>query len=215
MTEDLISKKELLEQTGISYGQLYRWKRKNLIPEDWFIRKSSFTGQETFFPRESILTRIDRIKNMKDELSLDELADVFSPSVSNKVLTRVEMEQRHLVTPISIHLFLESGSDKEKQTFSFEEMLCIYVLDQALASGQMNREEGILLVQTFQTHYSKFQDKGCDIILTRKMGIPLFTMLTTGSEVYFDTGVKEVLRLSLGTYLEQLKVKLSESEGFL
>lgn len=215
MTEDLISKKELLEQTGISYGQLYRWKRKNLIPEDWFIRKSSFTGQETFFPRESILTRIDRIKNMKDELSLDELADVFSPSVSNKVLTRVEMEQRHLVTPISIHLFLESGSDKEKQTFSFEEMLCIYVLDQALASGQMNREEGILLVQTFQTYYSKFQDKGCDIILTRKMGIPLFTMLTTGSEVYFDTGVKEVLRLSLGTYLEQLKVKLSESEGFL
>ncbi|WP_160032767.1 YhbD family protein [Paenibacillus sp. An7] len=210
MTEDLISKKELLEQTGISYGQLYRWKRKNLIPEDWFIRKSSFTGQETFFPRESILTRIDRIKNMKDELSLDELADVFSPSVSNKVLTRVEMEQKHLVTPISIHLFLESGSEKEKQTFSFEEMLCIYVLDQALASGQMNREEGILLVQTFQTYYSKFQDKGCDIILTRKMGIPLFTMITTGSEVYFDTGVKEVLRLSLGTYLEQLKVKLSD-----
>ncbi|WIV18875.1 YhbD family protein [Paenibacillus polygoni] len=214
MTEDLISKKELLEQTGISYGQLYRWKRKNLIPEDWFIRKSSFTGQETFFPRESILTRIDRIKNMKDELSLDELADVFSPSVSNKVLTRVEIERKHLVTPISIHLFLESGSEKEKQTFSFEEMLCIYVLDQALASGQMNREEGILLVQTFQAYYSKFQDKGCDIILTRKMGIPLFTMLTTGSEVYFDTGVKEVLRLSLNTYLEQLKVKLSESEGF-
>lgn len=215
MSENLISKKELLELTGISYGQLYRWKRKNLIPEDWFIRKSSFTGQETFFPRESILTRIDRIKNMKDELSLDELADVFSPSVSNKVLTRVEIEQKHLVTPISIHLYLESGIEKEKQTFSFEEMLCIYVLDQALASGHMNREEGILLVQTFQEYYSKFRDKGCDIILTRKMGIPIFTIVTPGSEVYFDTGVKEVLRLSLGTYLEQLKVKLSESEGSL
>lgn len=50
MDEDLISKKDLLEQTGISYGQLYRWKRKNLIPEDWFIRKSTFTGQETFSP---------------------------------------------------------------------------------------------------------------------------------------------------------------------
>lgn len=46
---DLISKKELLEETGISYGQLYRWKRKNLIPEEWFIRKSTYTGQETFF----------------------------------------------------------------------------------------------------------------------------------------------------------------------
>lgn len=49
MEEDLISKKDLLELTGISYGQLYRWKRKQLIPEEWFIRKSTFTGQETFF----------------------------------------------------------------------------------------------------------------------------------------------------------------------
>ena len=38
--EELISKKELLEQTGISYGQLYRWKRKNIIPEEWLDRKS-------------------------------------------------------------------------------------------------------------------------------------------------------------------------------
>lgn len=50
MEEELISKKELLEMTGISYGQLYRWKRKQLLPEDWFIRRSAFTGQETFFP---------------------------------------------------------------------------------------------------------------------------------------------------------------------
>lgn len=28
MDRDYISKKELLELTGISYGQLYRWKRK-------------------------------------------------------------------------------------------------------------------------------------------------------------------------------------------
>lgn len=53
MEQDLMSKKELLELTGISYGQLYRWKRKKLIPEEWFIRKSTFTGQETFFPREN------------------------------------------------------------------------------------------------------------------------------------------------------------------
>ena len=52
MDEELISKKELLELTGISYGQLYRWKRKGLIPEDWFIRKSTYTGQETFFSAE-------------------------------------------------------------------------------------------------------------------------------------------------------------------
>ena len=41
----LISKKDLLNETGISYGQLYRWKREGLIPEEWFIKQPSFTGQ--------------------------------------------------------------------------------------------------------------------------------------------------------------------------
>ncbi len=61
MEEELISKKEILDITGISYGQLYRWKRKELIPEEWFIKKSSYTGQETFFPKEKILDRINKI----------------------------------------------------------------------------------------------------------------------------------------------------------
>ena len=48
--EKLISKKDLLSRYGISYGSLYRWKRKGLIPDEWFIRKATVTGQETFFP---------------------------------------------------------------------------------------------------------------------------------------------------------------------
>ncbi|WP_241893185.1 DUF4004 family protein [Mammaliicoccus sciuri] len=50
MDIQLISKKELLVECGITYGQLYRWKRKKLIPDEWFIRKSTYTGQESFFP---------------------------------------------------------------------------------------------------------------------------------------------------------------------
>ena len=45
--EDLISKRELLERYSVSYGALYRWKRMGLIPEDWFLRRSTQTGQET------------------------------------------------------------------------------------------------------------------------------------------------------------------------
>ena len=45
--EELISKKALLEKYAISYGALYRWKRKGLIPEEWFIKKATVTGQET------------------------------------------------------------------------------------------------------------------------------------------------------------------------
>ena len=70
--EQLISKKELLDMYGISYGALYRWKRMGLIPEDWFLRRSAPTGQETFFRREQILPRMELILERK--ASLEELA---------------------------------------------------------------------------------------------------------------------------------------------
>ena len=78
MEQELISKKELLEIYGISYGALYRWKRKGLIPEEWFIKKSTVTGQETFFPRKLICERMELIQRQKDDVSLEELSKLFS-----------------------------------------------------------------------------------------------------------------------------------------
>lgn len=74
MDEDLISKKELLERYGISYGALYRWKRMGLIPEAWFLRRSAPTGQETYFRRAQICPRIEQILREKERVSLEQLA---------------------------------------------------------------------------------------------------------------------------------------------
>ena len=73
MEDKLISKKELLAKYGISYGALYRWKRMGLIPEDWFQKKSSPTGQETFFYRDQICERIELILSRGN--SLEALAE--------------------------------------------------------------------------------------------------------------------------------------------
>ena len=91
----LISKKYLLARTGISYGQLYRWKRQNLIPEEWFIKKSTFTGQETFFPEEKIMDRINLIQGLKDRYSLDQLAKILSPELSERSFT-IAVSYTHL-----------------------------------------------------------------------------------------------------------------------
>ena len=74
MDQELISKKELLETFGISYGALYRWKRMGLIPEAWFLRRSTSTGQETFFRRDQICQRVRLILDNKEHQTLDELA---------------------------------------------------------------------------------------------------------------------------------------------
>ncbi len=84
MEEELISKKELLERYSISYGALYRWKRKGLIPEDWFIKKATVTGQETFFPRALVCERVELIQSTKDEHSLDELSGRLSSESKKK-----------------------------------------------------------------------------------------------------------------------------------
>ena len=76
--ENLISKKMLLEKYSISYGALYRWKRKGLIPEEWFIKKSTSTGQETFFPKDLIFERIELILSNKEDSLLDEIAEKLS-----------------------------------------------------------------------------------------------------------------------------------------
>ena len=72
--EDLISKRELLERYGVSYGALYRWKRMGLIPEDWFLRRATPTGQETFFHRAQICPRVEQILQRGDT-SLEDLAE--------------------------------------------------------------------------------------------------------------------------------------------
>lgn len=90
MEQELLSKKELLERYGISYGALYRWKRKGLIPEDWFIKKSTVTGQETFFPKLLICERVEMILGQKDDLSLDELAGQINQNAQMQAVLTVK-----------------------------------------------------------------------------------------------------------------------------
>ena len=74
---EMISKKDLLQRYGISYGALYRWKRMGLIPDDWFVKTASITGQQTYFPRRLVCERIEQIMGLKDGVSLSELADSY------------------------------------------------------------------------------------------------------------------------------------------
>ena len=100
MDENLITKKELLELTGISYGALYRWKRMKLLPDEWFIHRSTFTGHETFFPRDKVLGRVEEIQRLKEEMSLEEIARHFSPNVSGEIsITAAEAVEKGIAPP--------------------------------------------------------------------------------------------------------------------
>jgi DNA-binding transcriptional MerR regulator len=206
MSEELISKKDLLELAGISYGQLYRWKRKDLIPEEWFVRKSTFTGQETFFPKEKVLERIEKIQTMKENLSLDELADMFSPNVTNLNYTKDELVKRNIVSTTVVDFYLEQ--EKGVLQFNFTRMLEVFILEKLLQSGEINLEEGKMVLQVLKDHAGLIKQKSCELVITRKLGISSCLLLINAEEFHFERGTKVVAALSLMTCMEEIKAKL-------
>ncbi len=105
MEDKLISKKDLLTKEGISYGTLYRWKRQGLIPESWFIHKATEIGQATFFPEEKITARIARIKDLKSELSVDQMQELFSANVESFKIPLQDFKDLEIVGRMSITAF--------------------------------------------------------------------------------------------------------------
>lgn len=206
MNNELISKKDLLDLTGISYGQLYRWKRKNLIPEDWFIRKSTFTGQETFFPKEKILARIEKIQTMKENLSLDELADMFSPTAGDFHLNLEETLKRNIVSKPVLDFYLTQG--EEIQEFTYEKLLHVYILEKLLQSGEINLEEGKMLLQILNDYAKEDQPKSSQILFIRKLGISSCLIVSNEENIHFEKGTKIVVQLSIAICAEELKSKL-------
>lgn len=205
MEDDLISKKELLTLTGISYGQLYRWKRKGLIPEDWFIRRSTYTGQETFFPRGKILERINKITNMKDDVSLDELADVFSPNTGKIRLTPEQIAEKEIAGSVICGIYSELYNQPD---YGFDDMTCIMVLDELLNSGGVNREEAVSALSTLKSGMEHFEDGFCELFALRKLGVFTCFASSTPCDIFFGDGLHIIARISVPAVSEKLKLKL-------
>ncbi|MDZ5719575.1 YhbD family protein, partial [Bacillus sp. SXabc123] len=202
MEEQLISKKELLEKTSISYGQLYRWKRKNLIPEEWFIRKSTFTGQETFFPREDILKRISMIQKMKGNLSLDEMREMLSPKMKDVSMTADDLIHKGLISRTALDVFSEGG---ENSVFSSRDLLSLYVLEGLLQSGNISLAEAKMAAGVLKQHDTEEIKKQTELIVLRKLGVTTCFIAAAADSILFESSVKVVERVDLAKASEELK----------
>lgn len=208
MDHEMISKKELLAAAGISYGQLYRWKRKGLIPEDWFMRRSTFTGQETFFPRDKVLSRIEKIKSMKDEdASLDEIADAVAPKLGEISMTLDEIKQRGLVSTEAAELFCEKVCDCD-QPLVFGEVVSLSALDTLLKTGEVSLDEGRTVLDALQENYPAFEGRAADMLFVRRMGLSTAMLVSSGAEVRFDRAARVIVRLNLGEAAEALRARI-------
>lgn len=204
MSENLISKKELLTLTGITYGQLYRWKRKQLIPEEWFIKRSSYTGQETYFPKEKMLNRIEKILNLKEGKSLDELAETFSPALTEFDLSLADARNNALFRTEVVDLY----SDYFTDPLTFGDLLGLLICQDQLLQGHILQSEGAQLIHFLKEHMTSLPEKHISLKYLRKLGIGMFILCEPSEPFITDADTKVVLDLSLQTYIETLKTLL-------
>lgn len=203
MEQQLISKKELLELTGISYGQLYRWKRKGLIPEEWFIKKPSYTGQETFFPRSYVLARIEKIKSLKEDASLDDLADVFSPESGNISLCADEAVSRGIASDEIMRIYIENTHCT--QALDFNDLLYVSIFCKLLDTGRTGLNEAKEALDVLRTANIQQNGMPSKLCLARKLGIFFCFAASFTGEIYFDQRTCVIETIDIQAAVEELK----------
>lgn len=124
----MISKKEVLKQMNISYGQLYRWKREGLIPDEWFIKKSVSSGQETFFDEKLIIPRIEKILAMKDKYQLEQLKDIFGLDNDKQAKANYSIRELLFIDEIDPYILKEYHNNHNNKSFLITEVSLIYAL---------------------------------------------------------------------------------------
>ncbi|WP_346915948.1 DUF4004 family protein [Clostridium sp.] len=206
MEEELISKKEILDMTGISYGQLYRWKRKDLIPEEWFIKKSSYTGQETFFPREKIINRINKILELKDDMPLDDLADMFTNKPKVDDVSEEYVIEKEIIREETFPIYKDMF--REKNEYNFKDILLMHILQSEFDLGKLTISEIEIMLKLIDKEYRNIEEKDGTLYIIRRLGIGI-CVVAYREKIIIDDGSKIIGEVNIKNTIENLKMRLT------
>lgn len=208
--EELISKKDLLLMTGISYGQLYRWKRQQLIPDSWFIKQSAYTGQETFFPKQKVLERIQTILTMKDTRSLEELAAYFKPESMDRTYSILDAMDAAGLDSGDVDLCIKLWG---KHRVTFKELLLLSLLTELRAHTELtqeNRRSWLLTAREWANVDSQAEQL---VIVFRKGNELVYLLVDAMSRFELDEGSGRIAVYDLSERSKQLGLRLETIKG--
>lgn len=210
MDDNLITKKELLELTGISYGALYRWKRMKLLPDEWFIHRSTFTGHETFFPRDKVLQRVDEIQTLKETMTLEDIARRFQPGPPGEIsLSPTETAAAGIAVPPIINQYL--ALCHKDGAFGYEDLLGLYTFSKLLMEGSVSRDEAYEVSQAAVAAEDLSEPV---VYLLRKYGVPFCITAGEMQKMIFDSSAALAVTVNVAELKSALGALLQE-KGFV
>ena len=207
----LISKKDLLVETGISYGQLYRWKRECLIPEEWFMKQSSYTGQETFFPKVQMLNRIRAIQELKDKYSLEELAKFLSPEVTKSEFTIDDLQN---MEEISNDLIENVQKILGKINISYMEVLVLVILSEIRDEFHLTILQIGDMLAGIKSYLEEIKTTGFIVAVLEKEKEYNIVIYQDQSQIYFDERFHIVKKVLIDNISNQIKIKYRKGFNF-
>jgi DNA-binding transcriptional MerR regulator len=194
---EYISKLELLGTMHITSSQLYSWKRKGLIPKEWFVKKVTRTGQITVFPRKLIVTRIRDILRYKEKYSLDKVEKLISPETTNRRFSLGEILRIKEINPDIL--------DENKTNFTYTEILVLIVLTDF---QKKIKATGIVVSELIDILFDVEIRVETDTVVIAEYKGEYFSIITVDDNVYIpDSGCRIVCRYNMCEVSEEFKKK--------
>lgn len=204
--EKLISKQDLLKEKNISYGQLYRWKRMGLIPESWFKNTATKTGQETFFEKEKIYKRIDKIALLRKEMTLKEVRDYLLGELDDNVkLSKAEISKFKILSPEILKVY-EAVYIKDS-VYRFLDLVYIYIGSDLHLNYNIDVEIIFKMIKEIDKNYKSLNNFSFEISVYKKLGI-IIPIIHVKNSIYFFDGNIILENYSIKNIINKLKKEL-------
>jgi len=206
-----ISEKDLLKAFNISACELYRWKQEGIIPDAWFIKMATEKGQEIFFPKDKIIRRIKTIKKLQKHYSLQDLANILLPGMSEKIFSLEELNIIEEVSPEISQLFVRFTG---KNNFTFVEVVVMAALTGL--NGQVAGLAGQLedLVQALVNSISRMKSTRYVLVLFEVEARYFAAICAEMAGIFPDSRINIIQKVRLSSISNLLKIKYNRTFNF-
>lgn len=179
-----------------------------MIPDVWFVKKSTLSGQETFFPKEKILERINAILEMKETHSFEEMSDLFSPDVQKQTYQLENIIAEATLSIKHVGAFMQYT---ERTSCSFFELLCIYISSKEEFAKYFSEEKNL---ESFYRSVVNWQKQVKNTLLELYMGDTggniIYVLASVDNQIFFDNNMQMIERISLDEYAKSLQLYLKD-----
>jgi hypothetical protein len=143
---------------------------------------------------------------MKEDVSLDELADVFTPTMSGLSFSREEILRKSVAPAEILDFFMElSGAG---DSLGYNETLMLYCVSRLIAAGDIGREEAKTLLEVLKETAASVGLEGAQAVLIRKLGVFFCFIVKPPGLICVEKNAKIIGRIDMDAMIEELKLKL-------